>query len=784
MNHVVPMGPAMAETARLAALDACAVLDTPPEPGFDALAALAAHATGCPMAYVALLDATRQWLKAAHGIDPALLSCPRHLAFCDETIRGDDVLVVPDLAASPRHAGHPAVTGPPHLRFYAGAPLLNPDGHALGTLCVVDTVPRSLDPAAIQALRSLAGRVVTELELRRRLLELEAARASVLRSEAGLREAHERLDIDFRGVLDGVADGVLTVAADGRIMALNAAGAAILGCDLQTAEAATLQALLPDDGGGDAFLDAVLAPVADPDAPPAGRQVVTLSLPGSLPGSPPGSQRRVDVNSRATRLRMGPDRGRLAVTVTFSDVTELERLAGAEAQLNAELREQHGKLQSAFLQLERSAERIRSTTRRLQAVRIAAALGVVLLFAGVGLYVWGPGLDLGRATGADLPGMGTLTAVAEPISLRIAVVGVLDAGDMVGVVAPFDGLVAARMFQYGGQVERGAPLLRLDVAEVEVRLRDARSAQIKARQKVDELRGWTTGGEVSRARRTLAAAEMEAADIRTRVGQSQMLLARGIIPAEELRNLQQQQRNQALQVQAARQDLEATLGRGDAGNLRIAQLELDNADVKVRDLEADLGNAAVAAPVTGVVLLPPEPAGGRRAETIEVGSRVTRGQSMFTLGNLESFIVRASVDEIDVGRVRVGQAVAVTGDAFAGQEMTGRVSAVAAQATAGGLGRSGMPTFAVTVAVSGLDAEQRQRLAVGMSANLSIIAYENAEAIVLPPGAIHSEGTERVVRVRDGLTTRTVPVQLGISTPAGVEIRSGLKPGDAVLLGG
>ena len=270
--------------------------------------------------------------------------------------------------------------------------------------------------------------------------------------------------------------------------------------------------------------------------------------------------------------------------------------------------------------------------------------------------------------------------------------------------------------------------------------------------------------------------------MRSRLQQSRMLLSRGIISAEEHRNLQQQARSQEAQLAAARQDLDATLARGDAANLRVAELELANAETRLRDLEADLHNAVVRAPVSGVVLLPPEPQGGRPRETIEVGSRVTRGQAMFTVGDLEGFRVQGLVDEVDVNRIRPGQPVRVTGDGFPGLVLTGQVTAVAAQASAAGSGRPGMPTFGVLVEVRGLSPEQRAQLAVGMSANLRIVTYENAEAIVLPPQAVRQEGAERVVRVRDGAGVRRVPVAIGIALPAGIEVRGALRAGDVVLL--
>jgi multidrug resistance efflux pump len=571
------------------------------------------------------------------------------------------------------------------------------------------------------------------------------------------------------GVLDSLSDGVLIVSPDGRIRALNRAGEEILGVPPGAGLGATLQALLPEDGGGDEFLDHVLAPITG-ETPEGDRVTYTRE----------GRARRLSVRSRAWTIRSGPDQGRTLLTASFTDVTELDRLAEAEHALNRRLAEQNAALQEAYRDLEAAAARLRTHARRLQWLRMGATGLVFAVFVGVGAWSWLGTRDEFRAVAAPSAGGDSLVVQTRPVSARIAVVGALDAGAMVSVVGPFDGLVRERLFRYGGAVERGAVLLRMDVAEVEVRLREARSALIRARQRVEELRGWESGFEVSRARRQVAAAEMEAADLRTRVANSEGLLRRGIIPAEEHRNLLQQQRTQDLQLQAARQDLESTLARGDREQLRIAELELANAEVRVRDLERDIANAAVHAPVSGVVLLPPPAQGAGRPETVEVGSRVARGQTMFTIGDLESFQVRAQVDEIDISRVRVGQRVTVTGDAFSEFALAGEVTSVAAQASSEP-GRGGLPSFGVTVHIRGIPPEQRARLAVGMSANLSIVTYDNPEAVVLPPEAVREGPSGRFVRVRQGGAVREVPVSIGIATPEGVEVRGGLSAGDVVL---
>lgn len=149
------------EEQRLAALHALNLLDTPPEERFDRLTRLARRLFGVPIALVSLIDEKRQWFKSCMGLP--VQETPRELAFCAYTILGDGVFVVPDLAADTRFADHPQVAGEPHLRFYAGCPLRTPDGYKIGTLCLLDTAPRTLSDDDHDLLRDLAGMAEQEL---------------------------------------------------------------------------------------------------------------------------------------------------------------------------------------------------------------------------------------------------------------------------------------------------------------------------------------------------------------------------------------------------------------------------------------------------------------------------------------------------------------------------------------------------------------------------------------------------------------------------------------------
>ncbi|VVE20944.1 putative diguanylate cyclase AdrA [Pandoraea iniqua] len=164
-SYAANRGATVDEAARLAALRRYDILDSSPEPAFDRIVRIASYVLGTPISLVSLIDETRQWFKAKQGIDAT--QTPRSMAFCAHAILSDDVLVVPDAHADRRFADNPLVTGDPHIRFYAGAPLRTPEGHRLGTLCVIDRRPRTLDAEMRGLLADLSALVVDELELRR-----------------------------------------------------------------------------------------------------------------------------------------------------------------------------------------------------------------------------------------------------------------------------------------------------------------------------------------------------------------------------------------------------------------------------------------------------------------------------------------------------------------------------------------------------------------------------------------------------------------------------------------
>ena len=270
------------EAERLVALGSYEILDTACESAFDNIAHLAAELTGCPISLVSLIDANRQWFKARVGLDA--IETPREHAFCAHAILNPgEPLVVPDASKDMRFADNPLVQAWPDIRFYAGTPLVNREGAALGTLCVIDREPREMGEEQRRILRRLAETVVTTLELRRAMNQVRdlalADPLTGLANRVALIDALERAIAGQRRHANAFA--LLYLDLDG-FKAINdklghAAGDRAL-CEVATALIATLRR---EDVvariGGDEF--AVLL-VGDPgDAPYAAERV---SMPSRL----------------------------------------------------------------------------------------------------------------------------------------------------------------------------------------------------------------------------------------------------------------------------------------------------------------------------------------------------------------------------------------------------------------------------------------------------------------------------------------------------------------------
>ncbi len=218
------------EAERLASLRRLQILDTPPEERFDRVTRVARRVFGAPISLVSLVDSERQWFKSSQGLQAT--ETPRAISFCAHAILTDKPLLVTDAREDPRFSDNPMVSGPPHIRFYAGCPISDRDGHNLGALCIIDTKTRRMAEGDLELLQDLASIVDDELNS----ISLNRANALLFESEKRLR--------DF---FDNAHDLIQCVTPEGRFVFVNRAWREVLGYGEQEVPALRIRDIIHPD---------------------------------------------------------------------------------------------------------------------------------------------------------------------------------------------------------------------------------------------------------------------------------------------------------------------------------------------------------------------------------------------------------------------------------------------------------------------------------------------------------------------------------------------------------
>lgn len=305
------------EAERLSALERYDILDTVREQAYDDFTTMAAEICGTPIALISLVDKNRQWFKSELGLGAT--ETPRDLAFCAHAIVDKQTLIVPDATADQRFHDNPLVTGSPDIRFYAGAPLVTDDGHGLGTLCVIDRVPRTLTENQVKALEALSRQLMGHLELRRAMISLRGAEEAKKKFVANVSHELRTPLTSIRGALALTLDGDPTLDQDSRelLSAAHRSANRLLALvndllDLEKVGSGELSVVKKD-----ADLSAALERAADTVRPIAGDAGVTLKIGATSVRlfADPDRLAQVVINLLANAIRFSPKGTTVSVTV-------------------------------------------------------------------------------------------------------------------------------------------------------------------------------------------------------------------------------------------------------------------------------------------------------------------------------------------------------------------------------------------------------------------------------------------------------------------------------------
>ncbi|MET4163440.1 multidrug resistance efflux pump [Marinobacterium sp. MBR-111] len=372
---------------------------------------------------------------------------------------------------------------------------------------------------------------------------------------------------------------------------------------------------------------------------------------------------------------------------------------------------------------------------------------------------------------ANTPDNQWLYVQPQTLENTLGLVGRIEAASRTTVTAPFEGLIQKIEVFEGQRVERGQLLLTLDTTQLDIQLREAMADQLKAQHTVQEMRDWSQSEEVTRARRAVTNAQLKLNNTRSKLADTQRLFERGIVARMEVDTLEEQARSYQLDLDGAQTELKAALDKGEGTNRRIAEMELTNAQAKLKVLQEQREEHELHAPFSGIVLRPRKQEGGSADMPLQ-GIQATRGMPLFELVSMERIKAVTRVEEADLHLLRENMPVQISGDGFSGITLQGVVGSIGAN-TLSTERYGGGSTYEVSVNIDPLTKEQQQRIRLGMSARLAIVTYHAENGLVLPGEALHQDhsGQTFVIYRSDMSQPPTrVTVTTGRAMPGGVEV--------------
>ncbi|MDC9603895.1 HlyD family secretion protein [Xenorhabdus griffiniae] len=366
------------------------------------------------------------------------------------------------------------------------------------------------------------------------------------------------------------------------------------------------------------------------------------------------------------------------------------------------------------------------------------------------------------------------------IEKQLGLVGNLQSARLETIPAPFDAIIKQVSAKEGQWVKAGQTLVTLDTRKIDIDLRQAQVEMIKASSVVDQLHDWENSQEVIRARRNVESANHMVMELKNNLAKTQALFSRGIVPKMEVENLQQQLRRQLTELASVQDDLASIRQKGSMNNVRVAEMELQNATSRYQTLQEQYLHKEIKAPFSGVVLRATQ-GESKKLLTIQTGVRVTEGMPLLEIMDTTQYQVLAQVEETDLAKLKEGQAVKITGEGFSQHPLDGEIETIAMQSVSTDKPGSAIYYDIVIKVISSMN--QSYPIRPGMSAKVNIVIYRNEQGIVVPEAALtRANNGQLTVNWRPDLKQQAITrqVTVGEAMPEGIEVH-GLEEGFIAL---
>jgi len=600
----------------------------------------------------------------------------------------------------------------------------------------------------------------------------------------------------YRDILENLLDGVMVIDFAGSVELANQAACQIFDIERDTVVGQSFADAFILYEGFDEFTQIVLDAAMQRTS--VARRVGQIRIRGEI--------RSITITTSCLSAMRDGQMQPIAVIAVFTDITELRELREAELRLHKENEAQHRELQKAYRDVESANAMLSQMMKKVRAARGLSIVVVAGLFLTVAGYYLQPldrfGLHpfdtLVRAVesavsnqppddpveSAPASNLQTVVVTQEPLQSTLSLRGHLAPGHIVSVISPIDSHIKSLFARNGQTVKKGDLLMELDTEKIQIEHRRAEVDYIRKLEHLRTLEDWENSTEMADAKRRFRRAKLSLADSKKQLERSKFLLSQGIIPSSQQEQSQRNYESQLLDFEAVAQEMDAVKDKADADERRVASLEVKNSLSQLKELEVKLRLGAVEAPIAGVIQ---EIQGGADQKALSAGRSLTQGEQLLNIANFEQIAVSTTVDEIDVGKIKAGQLAWITGPGFPGLRLEGQVTEVASRASGGNQwGGGGLPRFEINVALDGLSAAHRDILRAGMSAHVTIVTYNQPEALLLPIAAVERQydGTWVQVLNKETGSVERRAVELGMTTLDSVEVVQGIRLGDEVVLPG